>query len=129
MSVPMQPNEPVSGDNESTAELPVLDVEAYEASLEEDHIAHTDTWVAPQGSLGFQPMDDQPVDNTAATARRVALDPAALMPAAVDLTGLSATLRAVEDRLRQKGERLVALERELAAVRAEHIAAIAKAVK
>ncbi len=126
MSVPMQPNEPVSGDNESTAELPVLDVEAYEASLEEDHIAHTDTWVAPQSSLGFQPVDDQPVDDTAATARRGALDPAARTPAAVDLTGLSATLRAVEDRLRQKGERLVALERELAAVRADHIAAIAQ---
>ena len=33
-------------DNEATAELPVLDVAAYEASLE-DGISHTDTWVAP----------------------------------------------------------------------------------
>jgi predicted nucleic acid-binding Zn-ribbon protein len=37
-------------DNEATAELPVLDVAAYEASLT-DPIANTDTWNIPAGSL------------------------------------------------------------------------------
>jgi hypothetical protein len=37
-------------DNEATAELPVLDVAAYESTLN-DPIAHTDTWVLPSGTL------------------------------------------------------------------------------
>jgi hypothetical protein len=35
-------------DNEATAELPVLDVAAYESTLNEP-VAHTDTWVLPNG--------------------------------------------------------------------------------
>ena len=37
-------------DNEATAELPVLDVAAYESTLN-DPVAHTDTWVLPSGTL------------------------------------------------------------------------------
>src|SRR5690242_687637 len=37
---------PSDVDNEATAELPVLDVAAYESTLN-DPIAHTDTWVLP----------------------------------------------------------------------------------
>jgi len=38
---------PTDVDNEATAELPVLDVAAYESTLNE----HTDTWVVPAASL------------------------------------------------------------------------------
>jgi hypothetical protein len=41
---------PSDVDNEATAELPVLDVAAYESSLNES-VAHTDTWVLPNGLL------------------------------------------------------------------------------
>ena len=120
MSVPMKP----TVDAEDTAELPVLDVEAYEATLEQDAISHTDTWVGPQASLPIEAEDD-----TAQTARHVALGSTALAAGGVDLGGLTATLHAVEDRLRQKGERLVTLERELATARTEHEAAIARSAE
>jgi hypothetical protein len=43
-------------DNEATAELPVLDVAAYESTLKDDEtVAHTDTWVLPSGT--FKPAD------------------------------------------------------------------------
>ena len=38
---------PTDVDNEATAELPVLDVAAYESTLND----HTDTWVIPSGAL------------------------------------------------------------------------------
>jgi hypothetical protein len=39
---------PTDVDNEATAELPVLDVAAFEATLNEgDGVSHTDTWVVP----------------------------------------------------------------------------------
>jgi hypothetical protein len=41
---------PSDVDNEATAELPVLDVAAYESTLN-DPIAHTDTWVLPSNAL------------------------------------------------------------------------------
>jgi len=41
---------PSDVDNEATADLPVLDVAAYESTLN-DPIAHTDTWVLPNGAL------------------------------------------------------------------------------
>jgi len=121
VSVPMKPTKsdteaviPAALDAEDTAELPVLDVEAYEATLEQDAISHTDTWVGPQASLPIEPEE-----NSTASA----------VTGGLDLGGLTATLRAVEDRLRQKGERLVTLERELATARAEHQAAIAASAK
>jgi hypothetical protein len=41
---------PTDVDNEATAELPVLDVAAYESTLN-DPVAHTDTWVLPADTL------------------------------------------------------------------------------
>ena len=40
-------------DNEATAELPVLDVAAYESTLSQGdaETAHTDTWVLPNGTF------------------------------------------------------------------------------
>jgi hypothetical protein len=40
---------PSDVDNETTAELPVLDIAAYESTLN-DPIAHTDSWVSPDSS-------------------------------------------------------------------------------
>lgn len=117
MSVPMQPIEQPLSDNEDTAELPVLDVAAYEASLDEDRAANTDTWVSPQ-PIELPPPPEVSASGTIPTLRPV--------PPAVDLGALSATLRAVEDRLRQKSERLMALEREVAEVRTERTAALAR---
>jgi FHA domain len=47
-------------DNEATAELPVLDVAAYESTLSEAdaEMAHTDTWVLPSGT--FKPAASPP---------------------------------------------------------------------
>ena len=49
MSVPRQsvPNSRDKDDLESTAELPVLDVAAYEQALGEEHSGSTDTWHMP----------------------------------------------------------------------------------
>jgi hypothetical protein len=116
VSVPMQPIEQRLGDNDDTAELPVLDVAAYEASLDEDLASNTDTWVSPQ-PIALEP----PVVSAADTGSQPPLRP---IPTAVDLGALGATLHAVEDRLRQKSERLIALEREVAEVRTERSAAV-----
>jgi chromosome segregation ATPase len=56
-------------DNEITAELPVLDVAAYEATMNEA-VSHTDTWVVP-GEVA------------AAAVREVADDATAIMPKSV----------------------------------------------
>jgi hypothetical protein len=47
---PVQSASPSEGDNEATAELPVLDVAAYEATLG-DPVANTDTWNLPAMSI------------------------------------------------------------------------------
>ena len=41
---------PSDVDNEATAELPVLDVAAYESTLN-DPVSHTDTWVVPNATV------------------------------------------------------------------------------
>jgi FHA domain len=107
MPLPMQPIEGRIGENDDTAELPVLDVAAYEQSLEDDRNEHTDTWVSPH-AIALDPPPDIPAASVP-TLRPV--------PAEVDLGALSATLHAVEDRLRQKSDRLLALEREVADVK------------
>src|SRR5678816_834153 len=44
-------------DTDATAELPVLDVAAYEATLD-DPISNTDTWVAPTAVTALDPSTD-----------------------------------------------------------------------
>jgi hypothetical protein len=46
-------------DNEATAELPVLDVAAYEATLDEP-LSHTDTWVIPSAGPAPQIVEATP---------------------------------------------------------------------
>jgi len=60
------------GDNEATAELPVLDVAAYEASLGEP-ISHTDTWVLPAAIPTLHAVDDEDVLDLSGTHELPAL--------------------------------------------------------
>src|SRR3954466_15220912 len=43
-------------DNEATAELPVLDIAAYEATLNQP-LSHTDTWVVPVGAAAAPDLE------------------------------------------------------------------------
>ncbi len=110
MSVQRQSVPSSEGDLESTAELPVLDVAAYEAARGEERSGSTDTWIMP----------------TAARASAAALVTAAAQEHGtqleVDLRSLSESLRDVEGRLTRKGERLIELERELAEAQADRLA-------
>src|SRR5262245_7671369 len=102
MSVPRQsvptPKAPAL---ETTAELPVLDVAAFETALSDERTGSTDTWHMP----GLQ----------ASTAAAGGAAPAQVaddrtMRLERDLRSLSENLRDVEGRLTRKGERLVELE-------------------
>ncbi len=95
-------------DLESTAELPVLDVAAYEAGVPEERLASTDTWVIPPA--------------TAATVVASVEDTQQRTQIEVDLRALSANLREVEERLTRKGQRLIEIENQLADSRAERVA-------
>jgi chromosome segregation ATPase len=108
-------------DLEVTAELPVLDVAAYEAnaasaaaatgshgvaantSHERDSLSATDTWHIPPPVLRKAATSD--AANTVIDENRARLE--------VNLQALSATLRDVEERLTRKGERLIEIEKAL----------------
>jgi chromosome segregation ATPase len=96
-----------AADLEATAELPVLDVAAYESQAAQDTFSGTDTWVAPAPTAARA--------DSSLLQRRNRLED--------DLKSLSANLRDVEGRLALKGERLAALEGELKQARAEREAA------
>lgn len=96
-----------SADLETTAELPALDVAAYEAAQSQRELSATDTWVVP---------------TPAAHARTARPEPPAVPPSRLedDLKALSANLREFEERLAHKGERLSEIEGELERTRAAH---------
>jgi chromosome segregation ATPase len=104
------------GDLEATAELPVLDIAAYEAAMSEEH-ASTDTWHLPALQLSPSGAALAP----AAAPAPVPEDRSAQLE--TDLRSLSESLRDVEGRLTRKGERLAELERELGNARTERVAA------
>ena len=58
-------------DTEATAELPVLDVAAYESTLS-DPISNTDTWAAPAPRAGVLPAAVPELDATAIPTLRPA---------------------------------------------------------
>jgi chromosome segregation ATPase len=118
------PNEEV--DLEVTAELPVLDVAAYEANVasaatpagadaaaantthdsavpDRDRLNATDTWHIPAPVLRKTATAE--AANSVIDENRARLE--------VNLQALSATLRDVEERLTRKGERLVEIEKAL----------------
>jgi chromosome segregation ATPase len=105
MSVHRQ-SAPNPSDLETTAELPVLDVAAYEAQ-HPDRLASTDTWAAPTLQASPARADEPPI-----TQHRNRVED--------DLRALSVSLREFEERLALKGARLTALESELEAARGAH---------
>src|SRR5262245_25050936 len=121
MSVPRQsvPNSRDKDDLESTAELPVLDVAAYEQALGEEHSGSTDTWHMP--ALRDPSATGAVAAAVPTPAQQIAEDRSKQLE--IDLRSLSESLRDVEGRLTRKGERLAELERELANARSERIAA------
>src|SRR3954469_15848421 len=106
-----------ASDLETTAELPVLDVAAYEAAVTEERSGSTDTWHMPAPSA-------QAMQAAAATSRAAAVAAAEdrSLQLETDLRALAENLRDVEERLTRRGERLIELERELASSRAERLA-------
>jgi chromosome segregation ATPase len=109
----MQRKSPAAeSDLETTAELPVLDVAAYEAAAEE-RSGSTDTWIMP--SPAMREASPEGVAAAATGAKRTQVE--------VSLHALSENLREVEERLERKGERLAQIEQALAHANAERAAA------
>lgn len=138
MSLQRHSSPPDETDLETTAELPVLDVMAYEASVaatsavppastatsganaargaqERDHLGSTDTWIIPGPSLRVAAPAGSEAANTAIDENRARLE--------INLQALSTTLRDVEERLTRKGERLAEIERALEIAVTERTAA------
>jgi septal ring factor EnvC (AmiA/AmiB activator) len=112
------PNPPVSPDpaEETTAELPVLDVAEYESRLARERLNSTDTWVAPELPRGATGKPTAPPPDT--REQRTRLEE--------DLRALTSSLRDFEERLAAKGERLKMAEREMAGLRQARIAVEAR---
>jgi chromosome segregation ATPase len=114
-----QSSPPDEADLEVTAELPVLDVAAYEANAastaitgtypalapERDHLNATDTWHIPAPALRASKGVAGEAANTVIDENRARLE--------VNLQALSTTLRDVEERLTRKSERLAEIEKAL----------------
>jgi chromosome segregation ATPase len=121
----------VENDLETTAELPVLDVAAYEATgVAEGRTGNTDTWSIPSPGISEPASSSKaagPVPLTSVATSATAAAPAVASPAAddrrtsleVNLHALSNNLREVEERLRNKGARLTEIEQALAHANAE----------
>src|ERR1700761_7297922 len=117
-----QPPVAEEADLEVTAELPVLDVAAYEPSApgaatadiestqEREPLGRTDTWHIPSPSVK-PAKTPSPESNSVIDENRARLE--------VNLQALSATLRDVEERLTRKDERLVETELALETAIAE----------
>jgi hypothetical protein len=120
MSVPRQSAPPKDPDLETTAELPVLDVAAYEAAVTEERSGSTDTWHMP--AFNAQAAQAAVAAAAASGAAAVAAAEDRSLQLETDLRALAENLRDVEERLTRRGERLIELERELASSRAERVA-------
>src|SRR3954470_3256320 len=115
-SVPPKKDASGASDLETTAELPVLDVAAYEAAVTEERSGNTDTWHMP--AINAQALQTA----TSASSAAVAAAEDRSLQLETDLRSLAENLRDVEERMTRRGERLVELERELASSRAERVA-------
>jgi chromosome segregation ATPase len=109
------PSKPTVAENdlETTAELPVLDVAAYEAaSAAEGRTSNTDTWIVPAGAVA-EATPSSP-DVAVASGAAIAVPDEKRTQLEVSLHALSDDLREVEERLKHKGERLAEIEKALA---------------
>jgi predicted nucleic acid-binding Zn-ribbon protein len=89
---PVHPSSTPDVDNEATAELPVLDVAAYEATLTEavsltDAVSHTDTWVLPNGAPAPSVDARAATPDSIPTLKPVDLEGTAEMPHVLDFSG------------------------------------------
>jgi chromosome segregation ATPase len=117
-----------SGDAEVTAELPVLDIAAYEARQAQDPLSSTDTWTTSALSTAILPQLPNAAADAAADA--TASSPAAAVQTSkleVELRSLAGSLAELETRLAAKGERLTIIEAELAESRTAGLAAAERA--
>src|SRR5580698_7366677 len=118
-----------AADAEVTAELPVLDIAAYEARQAQDPMSNTDTWASPTTNTAILPQPPNLATDAAPDPTATAL--ALAMPASkleVELRSLASSLAELETRLAAKGERLTIIEAELAEARAAGLAAAERAV-
>lgn len=121
MSVPRKSAPPSASpqgetDLESTAELPVLDVAAYEAATpSEERLGSTDTWAVP--SVAREPGAAAPTVGAAVP------DESRSKQLEVSLHSLADNLREVEERLAKKGERLAEIEKALVHAHADRATA------
>ncbi len=116
-----------SSEEEVTAELPVLDIAAYEARQAQDPLSNTDTWATPTlntavlAQLGTAETGSQPAPSAAPAA-------ALASKLEVELRSLASNLSELETRLAAKGERITVIETELAESRTAGLAAAERAV-
>jgi len=98
-----------SADGEVTAELPVLDVAAYEARQGHDPLSSTDTWSAPTLNTALLPQLSIPADPVPEVPQATFLS----AKLETELRSLASNLAELETRLAAKGERLMIIEAEL----------------
>ncbi len=112
-----------STDSEVTAELPVLDVAAYEARHGHDSLSSTDTWASPTMNTALMPQ----LPNLVEAAPEAV--PSVTVSARIEseLKSLASNLAELETRLAAKGERLAIIEAELAESRVAGQAAATRA--
>jgi len=116
-----------SSEEEVTAELPVLDLAAYEARQAQDPLSNTDTWATPTLNTAILPQL-----GTAETGSQPAppMAPSAGLASKLEmeLRALADNLAELETRLAAKGERITVIETELAESRTAGLAAAERAV-
>ncbi len=116
-----------TADTEITAELPALDIAAYEARYGQDPLSNTDTWVTSTLNTAVLPQLGQPATESP-TEASVSMQSANLAAKLeVELKSLANNLTELETRLAAKGERLTMIEAQLAEARQTGMAAAERA--
>src|SRR3569833_2570977 len=105
-------------DLEITAELPVLDVAAYEAAAAQGRTGNTDTWIIPASALPDAVPEATPPREVEARLRRKGEIDKALAHADVERQRAAEERRALEERLARRGRARAGGRRGRAAARA-----------
>ena len=116
-----------SADAEVTAELPVLDIAAYEARHAQDPLSSTDTWATPTMSTAILPQLPMAADGAPDSPAPGPVSALLASKLEVELRSLASSLSELETRLAAKGERLTIIETELAESRTAGLAAAERA--
>jgi chromosome segregation ATPase len=116
-----------SADSEVTAELPVLDIAAYEARHAQDPLSSTDTWATPTMSTAILPQPPMAADGAPESPAPGPVSALLASKLEIELRSLASSLAELETRLAAKGERLTIIEAELAESRAAGLAAAERA--